>query len=134
MTGSWSRRPSSTGGTSIRARSWCSIIRRAIIAPGRRAKRGTALPGQTVYSAAGRVYVDGRRRAESYLPADDPLGPPIASGQHPFRVPPGEVYLLGDNRATSCDSRYWGPIAGSSIVGHVVLLWWRDGHPVFHWF
>jgi signal peptidase I len=102
--------------------------------PGDLVKRVIALPGQTVYSAAGRVYVDGRRLAESYLPADDPLGPPIASRQHPFRVPPGEVYLLGDNRAISCDSRYWGPIEGSSIVGHVVLVWWHDGHPVFRWF
>ena len=42
--------------------------------------------------------------------------------------------LLGDNRAISCDSRYWGPIKGSSIVGEVVLLWWHDGHPDLHWF
>jgi signal peptidase I len=49
-------------------------------------------------------------------------------------VPPGEFYMLGDNRADSCDSRYWGPIKGSSIVGKVVLVWWHDDHPVFHRF
>jgi signal peptidase I len=99
-------------------------------------KRVVALPGQTIYSSGNSIYVNGRLLVESYLPHDDPLGPPIpdASSQHPYRVPPGEFYVLGDNRADSCDSRYWGPITGSSIVGKVVLTWWHDGHPDFHRF
>jgi signal peptidase I len=94
-------------------------------------KRVIALPGQTIYSSGNDIYVDGRPLAESYLPHDDPLGPPIpdASSQHPYRVPSGDFYVLGDNRAISCDSRYWGPIAGSSIIGKVVLVWWHDDHP-----
>jgi signal peptidase I len=96
-------------------------------------KRVIALPGQTIYSSGNRIYVNGQLLAEPYLPRYDPLGPPIpdASRQHPYRVPAGEFYLLGDNRAISCDSRYWGPITGSSIVGKVVLVWWHDSHPVF---
>jgi signal peptidase I len=96
-------------------------------------KRVIALPGQTIYSSGNSIYVNGDLLAEPYLPRDDPLGPPIpdASRQHPYRVPPGEFYLLGDNRAISCDSRYWGPITGSSIVGKVILVWWHDSHPVF---
>jgi signal peptidase I len=99
-------------------------------------KRVIALPGQTIYSADGIIFVDGRRLSEPYLPADDPLGPtiPDASKQHPFLVPAGEFYMMGDNRAISCDSRFWGPIKGSTIVGKVVLLLWRGGHPDFHWF
>ena len=99
-------------------------------------KRVIALPGQTIYSSGGRVYVNGRLLAEPYLPHDDPLGPPIpgASRQHPYQVPPGEFYMLGDNRAISCDSRFWGPIKGSSIVGKVVLVWWHDDHPDFRRF
>jgi len=94
-------------------------------------KRVIALPGQTIYSSGTSIYVNGRLLAEPYLPHNDPLGPPIpeASSQHPYRVPPGEFYLLGDNRAISCDSRYWGPVKGSSIVGKVVLVWWHDDHP-----
>jgi signal peptidase I len=97
-------------------------------------KRVIALPGQTIYSSGNRIYVNGRLLAEPYLPQNDPLGPPIASSQHPYRVPPREFYMLGDNRADSCDSRYWGPVMGSSIIGKVVLVWWHDDHPDFRGF
>jgi signal peptidase I len=99
-------------------------------------KRVIALPGQTIYSSGNSIYVNGQLLAEPYLPHDDPLGPPVpdASSQHPYRVPPGEFYMLGDNRADSCDSRYWGPVKGSSIIGKVVLTWWHDGRPDFRRF
>jgi signal peptidase I len=99
-------------------------------------KRVIALPGQTIYSAGNTIYVDGRPLAEPYLPKYDPLGPPIpnATSQHPYRVPPGELYVMGDDRANSCDSRYWGPIKGSSIIGKAVLDIWRNGHPNFQTF
>jgi len=99
-------------------------------------KRVIALPGQTIYSSGNSIYVNGQLLAEPYLPPGDPLGPPVpdASSQHPYRVPPGEFYMLGDNRADSCDSRYWGPVEGSSIVGKVVLVWWHDDRPDFRRF
>jgi signal peptidase I len=97
-------------------------------------KRVIALPGQTIYSSGNSIYINGRLLAEPYLPQYDPLGPPIASSQHPYRVPPGEFYVLGDNRADSCDSRYWGPLKGSSIIGKVVLTFWHESHPEFRRF
>jgi signal peptidase I len=99
-------------------------------------KRVIALPGQTVYSAGGILYVDGRRLREPYLPPHDPLGPPIpgATRQDPFHVPRGEFYVMGDNRAISCDSRFWGPIKGSTIIGRVVMLLWHADHPDFRFF
>jgi signal peptidase I len=95
-------------------------------------KRVIALPGQTIYSSGGGIYINGHPLAEPYLPSYDPLGLPIATSQHPYRVPPGEFYVLGDNRADSCDSRYWGPIQGSSIIGKAVLVIWHDNHPDLH--
>jgi signal peptidase I len=99
-------------------------------------KRVIALPGQTIYSAGGILYVDGGRLREPYLPPHDPLGPPIpgATRQDPFHVPRGDFYVMGDNRAISCDSRFWGPIKGSSIIGRVVMLLWRNGRPDIHLF
>jgi signal peptidase I len=99
-------------------------------------KRVIALPGQAIYSSGNSIYVNGRLLAEPYLPHNDPPGPPVpdASSQHPYRVPPGEFYMLGDNRADSCDSRYWGPVKGSSIIGKMVLVWWHDDRPDFRRF
>jgi signal peptidase I len=97
-------------------------------------KRVIALPGQTIYSSGNSVYVDGRKLAESYLPTPDPLGLAIpgASATSPYRVPAGDFYVLGDQRQISCDSRYWGPVKGSTIIGKADLLWWRGDHPDFH--
>jgi signal peptidase I len=97
-------------------------------------KRVIALPGQTIYSSGNSIYINGRLLSEPYLPHYDPLGTAIASKQHPYLVPPGDFYVLGDNRSDSCDSRFWGPIKGSSIIGKVVLIWWHNGHPDFHTF
>ena len=96
-------------------------------------KRVIALPGQTIYSSGNNIYVNGHLLSEPYLPRYDPLGPaiPDATRQRPYRVPPGDFYVLGDNRSISCDSRYWGPITGSSIIGKAILVWWQNSHPVF---
>jgi signal peptidase I len=39
-------------------------------------------------------------------------------------VPAGDVFVMGDNRTDSCDSRYWGPIKTSTIVGQVDFRIW----------
>ena len=99
-------------------------------------KRVIALPGQTIYSAGGILYVNGRRLREPYLPPARPARAPDTGyhQQDPFHVPRGELYVMGDNRAISCDSRFWGPIRGSSIIGRAVMLLWHDGHPDLHFF
>ena len=99
-------------------------------------KRVIALPGQTIYSAGNSIYVDGRRLREPYLPRHEPLGPPVpaATRRAPFHLPPGEFYVMGDNRPISCDSRFWGPIKGTSVIGKAVVLLWHDGHPGVHLF
>jgi len=93
-------------------------------------KRVIALPDQTVSLTGGRVYIDGAFLPEPWLPAGTadqtfpgPSGAPY-SLHHAYRVPSDDVYVMGDNRTESCDSRYWGPVPESTIVGKVDLRIW----------
>ncbi len=93
-------------------------------------KRVIGLPGETISLADGRVYINGHVLPEPFLPPDMRTDTyPGPSGKayslhHPYRIPTGDVYVMGDNRTESCDSRYWGPIPESTIVGKVDLRIW----------
>ena len=93
-------------------------------------KRVIGLPGEIISLAGGNVYIDGRLLPEPFLPPnlrDDTYpGPSTApyALHHTYRIPVGEVYVMGDNRPESCDSRYWGPIRESTIVGKVDMRIW----------
>jgi signal peptidase I len=93
-------------------------------------KRVIGLPGETISLSNGAVYIDGKLLAEPWFaPGTEPPTTPGPSQEpyalkHPFKVPAGHVYVMGDNRTISCDSRYWGPILESSIVGKVDLRFW----------
>jgi signal peptidase I len=82
-------------------------------------KRLIGLPGETVRSRDGHIWIDGRRLVEPYLDRDLLGG---TSGT--WHVPKGHYFMLGDNRADSCDSRDWGPVARSALIGPVLLTYW----------
>ena len=93
-------------------------------------KRVIGLPGDVISLSGGYVYIDGKRLDESWLPASEqgitsagPTGTPSDLG-HPYRIPAGDYFVMGDNRTDSCDSRYWGPISRSLIVGKVEVRVW----------
>jgi signal peptidase I len=79
-------------------------------------KRVVGLPGDTIESRDGDVYVNGERLDEPYLPADTPT-----EGLDRQEVPEGTVFVMGDNRTNSHDSRAFGPIDQSSIVGRAFV-------------
>ena len=92
-------------------------------------KRVIGLPGNVISLSDGHVDIDGRPLAEPWLPNPPPPTfpspvPEAFSLQHPYRVPPGEYFLMGDNRTDSEDSRYFGPIPKSLIVGKMVVRVW----------
>ena len=105
-------------------------------------KRVIALPGQTFLMRDGQVYVDGKLQAEPWEPQrwrtqftgsefigllanpDCPLSGSGPVDQRPITVPPGHVWVLGDHRRVSADSRCFGPVPISSIRGQVMLIWW----------
>ena len=93
-------------------------------------KRVIGLSGETISLSGGRVVINGHVLLEPWLPAAvrtattaGPSAAPYAL-HRPYRIPSGDVYVMGDNRTQSCDSRYWGPISQSTIVGKVDLRIW----------
>ena len=93
-------------------------------------KRVIGLPGEVIQSKGSTVYLNNKPLSEPWLPKGTVLGKAIPRQT----VPAGHYFMMGDNRDISCDSRYWGTIPASSIIGKVFLLWWRNGHPAFHIF
>jgi signal peptidase I len=94
-------------------------------------KRVIGLPGETIsLSGNGHVLINGKRLDETWLPPSrqgttypGPSGTPYGLG-HPYKIPANEYYVMGDFRSDSCDSRYWGPIPKSLIVGKVDIRIW----------
>ncbi|MGH9177362.1 MAG: signal peptidase I [Acidimicrobiales bacterium] len=82
-------------------------------------KRVVALPGETVEGKDGLVYVDDRPLREPYLPRG------TVTGQFgPQHVPEGYVWVMGDNRGNSSDSRVFGAISESRIIGRAFVRVW----------
>jgi signal peptidase I len=82
-------------------------------------KRVIGLPGDHISSQGGRVWIDGKPLAEPWL-----VPGTITTGITPLTVPANEYFVMGDNRSDSQDSRYFGPISRSLIVGRVVVRIW----------
>ncbi len=97
-------------------------------------KRVIALPGETVTTDSGRVLIDGGLLIEPYLPVPDgtvgfTLVPWCANQDTTAgcTVPDDHVFVLGDNRGNSRDSRYFGPVPVDSIVGRAFVRVWPLG-------
>ena len=82
-------------------------------------KRVIGLPGETISSKDGEVWIDGKPLAEPWLPRGT-----VTTGIRTQKIPPHEYFMMGDNRTDSLDSRVFGPIPRSSIIGRVVMRIW----------
>lgn len=89
-------------------------------------KRVIGLPHERVEAHDGRVYVDGRELVEPYLPTGDDT-----ADFGPVTVGDGELLVLGDNRGNSADSRTFGPIRRSTVVGRAVVRMWPPKRAAF---
>jgi signal peptidase I len=90
-------------------------------------KRIVGLPGETVDAIDGQVVIDGRRLLEPYL--SDGVVTTMPSG--PVTVPEGHVFVMGDNRGSSSDSRVIGAIDIDTIDGRAIARIWPPDRRAF---
>jgi signal peptidase I len=87
-------------------------------------KRVVGLPGDSIAVRGGHVIRNGRR-------AHEPFAAPCGGGPEcdlaPIVVAPDHYFLMGDNRGNSDDSRYWGPVPRSQIIGRAIATYWPPG-------
>lgn len=85
-------------------------------------KRIIGLPGDRIAIVRGRVFVNGAPLDEPYVQYPD------RRSYAQLTVPPGSLYVLGDNRADSEDSRVFGFVPKSQVLGHALAGIWPIGH------
>ncbi|HEY5111394.1 MAG TPA: signal peptidase I [Acidimicrobiales bacterium] len=90
-------------------------------------KRVIGVPGDHLTSKGNTIYVNGKPLNEAWSHYE-PLGSPIGH----VTVPPNNYFMMGDNHANSCDSRVWGSVPRSDMIGKVFLKFWPLGQ--WHWF
>jgi len=83
-------------------------------------KRLIGLPGDRWEERQGYVYIDGKKLHEPYIQASRRDDRTIA----PMVIPKDHYFMMGDNRASSCDSRSWGTVPRKNLIGEVFATYW----------
>jgi signal peptidase I len=99
-------------------------------------KRVIGLPGETIEIRSKQVYIDGKPLDEPYVhflepplrPEDPEYGIRFDGGRGddygPRKVPEGQLFVMGDNRDNSKDSRYWGFLPADQVKGRALMVYW----------
>ena len=82
-------------------------------------KRLIGLPGDLISEKRGYISINGKKLDEPYVKS---IRRDTTSGN--WQVPKGWYFFMGDNRASSCDSREWGPVPRKDLIGPVFMTYW----------
>ncbi len=85
-------------------------------------KRVVAGPGDRVKVIDGQAIVNGRPQEEPFVRPDDDC--PICDLPVEITIPPGHLFMMGDNRGASADSREWGPVPEDWVIGRGFFTYW----------
>ena len=96
-------------------------------------KRLIGLPSEIVevrmIRGVGYVFIDGKKLAEPYVESSNRR---LSSEFGPFSVPSNQYFVMGDNREDSCDSRAFGTVPRSNLIGRVFFTYWPPNRLAFH--
>jgi len=95
-------------------------------------KRAVGLAGDRIEIRRSQVYVNGRGLIEPYVIHTN-TNPFSRESFGPLMVPAGHVFVMGDNRDNSSDSRYWGPVPLENVIGEPLLVYWSYEAPSEAW-
>lgn len=95
-------------------------------------KRVVALPGDQVEIRRGVLYLNGKPQAEAYIEHTQRAAGDRDS-MRPLTVPAGHMFVMGDNRDDSEDSRYFGTVPLASVLGEPVFIYWSYNAPSAEW-
>ena len=88
--------------------------------------RVTALPGESVEVKQDKLFINGEYIEEDYISLTDKKTDSHLEDFGPVSVPDNAIFVLGDNRNNSFDSRYWGFVDFEDVIGEITHIYWSQ--------